>query len=129
MSQRKLPDTSIEAYDKKQDTISPDQKKIINALQVLGKANYEVIAKKAKMDRHAVGRRLKELEVLEKVFKPGTKTKTERGYNAYEYQLTPSAMTEYVYEDGKETAAESAVKLIKMTKQKPTPSTDSLFNF
>lgn len=127
MSTRKLPDTSIEAYDKKLDTILSDHKKIIAALQVLGKANYEAIANKAKMDRHAVGRRLKELEIDEKVFKPGSKTKTKRDRLAYDYQLTPSAMKEYVYEAGKETAAESAVKLIKMTKQKPTINQDSLF--
>lgn len=125
MSTRKLPKTSLEAYDKKKETADSDRKKIIQALQILGTANYEKIAKQARLEMHAVGRRLSELERMEKVFKPGTKTKTSRGCMAFEYKLMPGV--EYVYEEGKETAAESAVKLIKMTKQKPTINQDSLF--
>lgn len=127
MTKKKLPQTSLDAYEKKKQTVIDDKKKILTALRVLGKANYEQIADYLKKDRHAIGRRLSELERDEKIYKPGTKSKTKRNYDAFDYQLTAAGMTEYVYEPGKETAAESAIKLIKSAKQKITVQQDSLF--
>lgn len=86
---RKLPDTSHAANKAAVPEMRADHhKKIIQALEELGTANYEVIAKKLSMDRHQIGRRLSELERMEIVFKPGLKTKTSSGRDAYVYSLT-----------------------------------------
>jgi len=87
---RKLPDTSHAAYQQAKPMIEHHHQKIIEALQVLGSANYEVIAAHCKMDRHQIGRRLSELERSLTVFKPGTKTPTKSGRMAYDYCLTNS---------------------------------------
>lgn len=88
---RKLPDTSLSAYKQaKMGLIDSHKKKILEAMQVVGIANYEVIAAKAGLDRHACMRRLGEMEKDQVIFKPGTKTPTKSGRMAYDYCLTSS---------------------------------------
>jgi hypothetical protein len=85
----KVPSTSRAAYEQaKNGLISSHQEKIKEALGVLGVANYEVIAAKCGLERHAVGRRLSEMEALQIVYKPGTKSKTKTGRDSYNYCLT-----------------------------------------
>lgn len=87
----KVPSTSHAAYNQaKQGMIDSHHEKIKEALGVLGVANYEVIAAKCGLERHAVGRRLSEMEALQIVYKPGTKSKTKTNREAFNYCLTES---------------------------------------
>lgn len=93
--ERKNPKTSIEAYKSlTPEMLSSHQGKILKALAELGKANYEIIANKIKLERHAVGRRLSELERSGLVHKVGTTSKTKSGRNAYDYTLTFQIQTD-----------------------------------
>lgn len=85
---KKLPETSLEANRMATEEMRNNHRsKIIKALQVLGSANYEQIATYLTLEPHAVGRRMKELEGMDIVFKPGPKHPTKSGRNAYLYTL------------------------------------------
>ena len=82
----KQPETSLAAYHSlTTEKLTIDHTRIIDALERLGKANYEQIASMAKMDRIAVGRRLKELEVKQLIYKPGTKSFLKSGRYGFDY--------------------------------------------
>lgn len=84
-----VPQTSHAAYkEAKKGMIESHHEKIIQALQHLGKSNYEGIAAYCKMERHSIGRRLSELERKEVVYKPGTTSPTKSGRQAFDYCLT-----------------------------------------
>lgn len=90
MSSHNNPDTSLAAN--KSFTFEmrlTHFKKITEALKVLGAANYEEIANYLCFkDKVAVGRRLKEMELAGMIFKPGGKSSTTSGRQAYVYQLS-----------------------------------------
>lgn len=89
MSKRKNPDTSNDAYRAVTlEMLNNHHKRIVGALQNLGTAIYEQIADYTGMDAVQVGRRLIELERMKIVFKPGTKKKTKKNRDAYEYTLS-----------------------------------------
>lgn len=122
MSKTDVPSTSKEAYKlAKLGLIDSHKQKILEALAVVGIANYEVIAAKAGIEKHACMRRLSELEREQKVYKPGTKSKTKTDRQAYDYALTSGYLqkteTKTPYSDGQKTAAEYAGELIKSCKQ------------
>jgi predicted ArsR family transcriptional regulator len=98
--------------------------KIVAGLKKLGTANYEKIAANIGLDRHQVGRRLKEMEGLQLVYKPMTTSLTTSGRNAYDYKLTEEGqkieVKEVVYKKGEKSAAEYAGDMIKTIK-KPIP--------
>lgn len=95
---KQLPDTSHAAKAAFTDVMKQTHyDKIVKALKVLGKANYEKISIFMGMkDRNQVSRRLKEMmppdednpKGLNMVFKPGTKSATTSGREAYDYCLT-----------------------------------------
>ena len=120
MSERKLPDTSLAAN--KAATVemrNGHYAKIISALKSLGSGTYEEIANHVGLDRHAVGRRLGEMEGMQLVWKPGAKKNTKSGRQAYVYQLTGSSQpkTEVAYRKGCVSATTHASKLISLSKQ------------
>lgn len=85
---RKLPVTSIAAYKQAVPEMKAEHyRKIIQALEQLGSANYERIAENAGLLPTQVGRRLSELERDQKVFKPGIQTLTKSGRKAFNYKL------------------------------------------
>lgn len=132
MKKKNLPSTSKEAYEKAKPMMEDHYKKIIAGIKRVGIANYEKIAAHIGLDRHQVGRRLKEMEGLQLVYKPGTKSLTTSGRNAFDYQLTGEGqkveVKEFVYKKGEESAADSAIKLIKSAKKKPeTPTNQQPF--
>lgn len=61
--------------------------RIKEALKFLKLATGEQISIEAKMDYHAVVRRLSEMERLEMIYKPGGKIPTKTGRLAYQYSL------------------------------------------
>ncbi len=86
-----LPQTSHEAN--KAATLEMRQRhwdKIKEALMVLKLATGGQIAQEAKMDYHAVMRRLSEMERNEMVYKPGGKIPTSTNRLAYQYAIRGS---------------------------------------
>lgn len=68
--------------------------KIISSLTVLIAATYEEISTHNGMDKHQIGRRLKEMEGNELVWKSGATRKTKSGRQACVYQLRNAPKTE-----------------------------------
>jgi predicted ArsR family transcriptional regulator len=86
---KQLPQTSYDAYHQvTPEMLQGHYGKILAALKKLGTANYETIASNVNLDRHAVGRRLKEMEIKQWVHKPGTTSPTKSGRKAFNYSLT-----------------------------------------
>lgn len=86
-----LPNTSLEANKAASlEMRSRHWERIKEALKELTLATGEQIAAEAKMDYHAVMRRLSEMERLEMVYKPGGKLPTSTGRLAYQYALRNS---------------------------------------
>lgn len=127
MSKKKLPDTSIAAYKEAEPLIEPHHINIVRALRRLKSGIYEEIAAASGMEKNQVGRRLKELEEMEIVFKPGRKKMTSKGRYAYEYELTNKGISISV---GVEPMPESSTtEDIKKRKEKYQPEANPLFKF
>lgn len=90
--------------------------KITEALKVLNLATGEQIAAEAKMDYHAVMRRIGEMERNEMVYKPGTKIPTSTGRLAFQYAIRNSdtilPTPEHHYKEGEPTGADLACMII-----------------
>lgn len=105
MNKQNLPETSHAAnVSMTYEMRKKHHGKIILALKEIGSGNYEQIADFLGMDRHQVGRRLKELETEMIVWKPGLKSNTKSGRQAFIYQLTgqsqPKVEKEHTFKKG-----------------------------
>lgn len=116
----KQPATSIEAYK----SVSIEMKnshwgKIIKALKSLGSGTYEELANHVGMERHQIGRRLKEMELDELIYKSGLKRPTKSGRSAFVYYLCnssqPKTEREVNYSKKQTTATDHANKIIELT--------------
>lgn len=114
------PKTSLDAY--KSVTVemrNTHYSKILKALKSLGSGTYEELSNHIGMDKHQIGRRLKEMEVDELIYKSGTKRATKSGRSAYVYFLVgsnqPKTEKEINFAKVKKTATEYANSLIKQT--------------
>lgn len=123
----KQPSTSLEAY--KSVTVemkNTHYSKILKALKSLGSGTYEELANHIGMDRHQIGRRLKEMELEELIYKSGLKRPTKSGRNAFVYYLVgssqPKTEKEINYAKVQTTAAEHASNIINKTKELTQPS-------
>lgn len=111
-----IPDTSKAAHARaKQGLIDSHKAKVLAAIQKLKLANYEAIAQDTGLDKHAVGRRLKELEGEQKIYKPGSKSKTASGCKAYDYAILPNQTETGNLYLNQTSAAEHAAEIIKLT--------------
>lgn len=90
------PETSMEAYRALQpEHLRKTYQRIINALQSLGTATYEELADYLNCrEPNQISRRLKEMEGMELIWKPGGKRLTKRRRNAFVYQLTAQPKTD-----------------------------------
>lgn len=74
------PQTSIDAFRSLDPAkLSDNYKKIVLALTELGSGTFEDIAKKMKVDRSVVWKRLSELERANILYRPGTKKALKSG--------------------------------------------------
>ena len=115
-----LPKTSKEAF--KQVTIrmlADHHKKIIETLKVLKEGIYEDIASFSGLDRHQIGRRLKELEEKQIIYKPGTQKKTSKGRNAFIYKLCNPTES---FDASQKSTSDIAGDIIKTTQKFIQPS-------
>lgn len=109
------PETSLEAFrEVTPQMLAEHHKTILIALKVLGNGNYEQIATAVAMEKHQVGRRLKELEVMQLIYKTGEKRLTSTNRSAYVYKLVQngevSAQPEKLMEG--ETVADISRKML-----------------
>jgi len=118
-----VPQTSHDAYQSVDGKMLADHyQRILQAIKRLDIGIYEQIADEAGFpDKNQVSRRLKELEVMELVYKPGTKGLTKSNRQAYHYKLrTPDTIVPIIenhYREGVTTASDYAAELIAKTKQ------------
>lgn len=91
MSERKLPSTSLDAYNQSAELAQAHKGQIIAALSSLGFANYEEIADWTGLDKHSVARRTSELERNQLIYKSGVQKETKSKRKAFCYCLTPTA--------------------------------------
>lgn len=120
--QRNNPSTSHEAFKSVQpEMLAEHYRRILDAIKTLKIGIYEEIAQVAGFtDKNQVSRRLKELEGMELVYKPGTKKPTSTGRQAYQYSLrseTTVVTPPERYLPTDTSAADIACKIIAGTKQ------------
>lgn len=100
MPKRKTPETSIEAYN----SLDPVQIRDIYiqikwALGQIGSGHFEDIAAALKLPKDRIWRRLKEMEDLGMIYRPGTKKVLSTGRNAMVWTLVnPDGNNEVVTE-------------------------------
>lgn len=123
MSNRKQPETSLEAYrslDLKE--LNETYRDILKSLGELGEGTFEEIAAHMKVDKSRVWKRMSELEKMELVYRPGKKKLLKSNRNGYVWVLrlaaTPKTYSEVRYSQNEKTAAEHAINLIKNTNHK-----------
>ena len=110
----KYPDTSVEAYESlEQDKIRQTYQRILWALGIIKEGNFEAIAAQMCVEPSIVWKRLSELCKDKKIHRPGHKTPTKSGRNAFVWRLGEGDNVEKVYEKGTETAAGHALNLIE----------------
>lgn len=117
-----LPNTSYEANRQMTKEIREQHHALIlSALEQLGEAIYEDIALFIGMDRHQVGRRLKELVDAGKIYNTLKTGLTSKGRKANKYAIktetTRLPEKEHHYMEGETTGADYASKIIAGTKQ------------
>jgi hypothetical protein len=90
-----LPETSLDAHKRSKELSEAHRKIILEALEKHGSMTYEQIALCTNLDRHAVGRRLCELERENKIHKPGEKKFTQSGRQAFVYEIVDDWFLKY----------------------------------
>ena len=127
-----LPSTSHEAnVSMTKELREIHHAKILTSLEALGEAIYEVIAWHCGMEKHQIGRRLKELCDAGKIYntlRTGL-TSTNRKANMYAIRKPNTVLPkqETHYREGECTAADYASEIIAKTKQGKLTQTQ-LFN-
>lgn len=95
--------------------------KILKSIEALGEAIYEVIAWHCGMEKHQVGRRLKELVDAGKIYNTLRTGITATGRKANMFAIrkpdTVLPTTEHHYRENETSAADFASELIAKTKQ------------
>ena len=115
--QSNLPETShLANKEMTSDIRKMHHDKIMAALEVLGEVIYEVIAEHCGMEKHQIGRRLKELVDAGKIYNTLKTGITTTGRKANKYAIrkpeTILPTTEHHYKEGETTGADIACMII-----------------
>lgn len=114
MAKTIYPDTSKEAKDSlSEDHIREIHSKIIGALEIIGEGNFEAIAAHLNMPPEKIWKRLSEMGNDKRIYRPGHKTPTKSGRNAYVWAIGDRDNVVEVYKKGTKTAADHALNLIE----------------
>jgi predicted transcriptional regulator len=102
MTKKQMPETSLEAYRSLDPVkLSDTYKKIILALSELGSGTFEDIAKKMKVEKSIVWKRLSELERANILYKPGTKKTLKSGRMGFVWMILSLDGVASIIEDAK----------------------------
>lgn len=96
------PQTSIDAYRSLDPAkLSDTYKKIVLALSELGSGTFEDVAKKMKVDKSVVWKRLSELERAKIIYRPGTKKTLKSGRSGFIWMILSLDDVSSIIEDAK----------------------------
>lgn len=96
------PQTSIDAYKSlDRAKLSDTYKKIVLALAELGSGTFEDIAKKMKVDKSVVWKRLSELERANILYRPGTKKTLKSGRLGFVWMILSLDIISSLIEEAK----------------------------
>lgn len=102
MAKKQIPETSIEAYRSLDPArLNDTYKSIILALSELGSGTFEDIAKKMKVDKSVVWKRLSELEKANILYRPGTKKTLKSGRLGFVWMIFSLEEVSYLIEEAK----------------------------
>lgn len=89
MAKRKLPDTSVDAYNSlDQSQLAEIYQNILFTLRAIQKGTFQDISGFMMVEDARVWKRLAELEKMGFIHRPGTKKKLRSGREGYEWALT-----------------------------------------
>lgn len=131
MSNRKNPETSLEAYRSLDvSQLNEIYRWIIQSLTGLGEATFEEIASDLRIDKSRVWKRMSELERMELVYRPGNKRLLKSGRNGYTWRLTSNSLPKtdkqaLAYKKGDTTAVDHANAILNVSSKVVQPE---LFN-
>lgn len=102
MRKSNVPETSKEAYKSLDPAKLRDSyKQIVLALSELGSGTFEDIAKKMKVDKSVVWKRLSELERANILYRPGTKKTLKSGRSGFVWMILSLDNISSLIEDAK----------------------------
>lgn len=133
MRKSNVPETSKEAYRSlNPERLNDTYKSIILALSELGSGTFEDIAKKMKVDKSVVWKRLSELEKINILYRPGTKKTLKSGRLGFVWMIFSLDGIYSIIEEAKlkstQTIQDHSRNIQAITnKRNPPPQTNTLF--
>lgn len=126
------PQTSIDAFRSLDPAkLSDTYKKIILALSELGSGTFEDIAKKMKVDKSVVWKRLSELERASILYRPGTKKTLKSGRSGFVWMILSLDGISSIIEEDKlkstQTIQDHSRNIQSIANSKQQPKTNKLF--
>lgn len=120
--QRTQPQTSLDAYKSlNPENVREVYKKILGALKVLGSANTEKISDFLTIEHSKVHKRVSEMQGLEMIYKPGTRSSMKSGRTGYDWAIRGNGQkepaVEHTYKPNEKTASTIASEIINSTNQ------------
>ncbi len=121
MPKRKVPETSIEAHDSLSPEYLNDTYRVITkSLSEIGKGTVEDIAAHAKIDKHAVWKRMSELLKMDAIYRTEEKKKLKSGRKGFVWMLSEKYIIKTV-------VAKNALNPEKTQKEKPVEKSTSKY--
>jgi len=132
MRKSKIQETSLEAYRSLDPVkLRETYKKIILALAELGSGTFEDIAKKMKVDKSVVWKRLSELERAKILYRPGNKKTLKSGRSGYIWMILSLDEVNSIIEDAKlkstPTVQDHSRNIQAIANSNPKTQTNTLF--
>lgn len=126
------PQTSIDAFRSLSPIkLSDTYKKIILALSELGSGTFEDIAKKMKVDKSVVWKRLSELERANILYRPGTKKTLKSGRSGFVWMILSLDKISTIIEEAKlkstQTIQDHSRNIQAIANSNQQPKTNKLF--
>lgn len=132
MRKSKIQETSLDAYRSLDPAkLGDTYKQIILALADLGSGTFEDIAKKMKVDKSVVWKRLSELERANILYRPGTKKTLKSGRLGFVWMIQSLDGISSLIEEAKLKATQSVQdhsrNIQAIANSKPKTQTNTLF--
>lgn len=132
MRKSNVPETSKEAYKNLDPAKLRDSyKQIVLALSELGSGTFEDIAKKMKVDKSVVWKRLSELERANILYRPGTKKTLKSGRSGFVWMILSLDNISSLIEEAKlkstQTVQDHSRNIQAIANSNQKPKTNQLF--
>jgi predicted transcriptional regulator len=132
MRKSNVPETSKDAYKSLDPArLNDSYKKILLALSEIGSGTFEDIAKKMKVDKSVVWKRLSELERANVIYRPGTKKTLKSGRLGFVWMILSLDEISSIIEEAKlkstQTVQDHSRNIQAITNSNQQPKTNKLF--